>query len=120
MNVEEMIFCQCCGMPMQAAADFGTEADGTASTDYCVYCYKGGSFTQECTMEEMIRHCAQFHKEFKHGDGSSLPVKKPSQACGSFFRISNGGGNRYGQTVNPDVWRLFSPEFTETHLKLMP
>ena len=55
MNVEEMIFCQCCGMPMQAAADFGTEADGTASADYCVYCYKGGSFTQECTMEEMIR-----------------------------------------------------------------
>ena len=44
-------------MPMQAAGDFGTEADGGASADYCVYCYKNGAFTEACTMEEMIRHC---------------------------------------------------------------
>lgn len=37
---EEMKFCQSCGMPMQTAGDFGTEADGGASADYCVYCYK--------------------------------------------------------------------------------
>lgn len=37
---EEMKFCQSCGMPMQTAGDFGTEADGGASVDYCVYCYK--------------------------------------------------------------------------------
>ena len=85
MNVDEMIFCQCCGMPMQAAADFGTEADGTASADYCVYCYKGGSFTQECTMEEMIRHCAQFHKEFKHEDGSSYTREEAVASMRQFF-----------------------------------
>ena len=42
---EEMKFCQSCGMPMQTAGDFGTEADGGASVDYCVYCYKNGAFT---------------------------------------------------------------------------
>ena len=53
---EEMKFCQSCGMPMQAAGDFGTETDGSPSGEYCVYCYKGGTFTAACTMEEMIRH----------------------------------------------------------------
>ena len=38
-------FCQSCGMPMQAAGDFGTETDGSPSGEYCVYCYKGGTFT---------------------------------------------------------------------------
>ncbi|MTT48058.1 transcriptional regulator [Proteus mirabilis] len=42
---EEMKFCQSCGMPMQAAGDFGTETDGSPSGEYCVYCYKGGTFT---------------------------------------------------------------------------
>lgn len=62
---EEMKFCQSCGMPMQAAGDFGTETDGSPSGEYCVYCYKGGTFTAACTMEEMIRHCAQFHEQFR-------------------------------------------------------
>ena len=68
---EEMKFCQSCGMPMQTAGDFGTEADGGASVDYCVYCYKNGAFTEACTMEEMIRHCAEFHEEFRDENGKS-------------------------------------------------
>ena len=38
----------------------GTNADGTKNEDYCIYCYKDGKFLQDCTMEEMIEHCAQF------------------------------------------------------------
>ena len=38
---KEMKFCQSCGMPL---------------TD----CYRDGKFLQDCTMEEMIEHCAQF------------------------------------------------------------
>ncbi len=38
----------------------GTNADGTKNEDYCMYCYKDGRFLQDCTMEEMIEHCAQF------------------------------------------------------------
>ena len=25
-----------------------------------MYCYKDGQFLQDCTMDEMIEHCAQF------------------------------------------------------------
>ena len=32
-----------------------------------MYCYKDGKFLQECTMEEMIEHCAQFVDEVNKG-----------------------------------------------------
>ena len=41
----------------------GTNADGSKNEDYCIYCYKDGQFLQDCTMEEMIEHCAQFVDE---------------------------------------------------------
>lgn len=50
-------FCQCCGMPMgQAGELYGTNADGSKSTDYCKYCCKDGVMP-DCTMEEMIETC---------------------------------------------------------------
>ena len=45
----------------------GTNADGTKNEDYCMYCYKDGKFLQDCTMEEMIEHCAQFVNEVNKG-----------------------------------------------------
>ena len=60
----ETKFCQSCGMPMQSAEQFGTNQDGSANQDYCCYCYKEGAFVQDCTMEGMIEHCAQFLDEF--------------------------------------------------------
>ena len=45
----------------------GTNADGTKNEDYCMYCYKGGQFLQDCTMEEMIEHCAQFVNAVNEG-----------------------------------------------------
>ena len=56
--MEDMKFCQSCGMPLTKTEDFGTEKDGKLSEDYCVYCYKDGAFTADCTMEEMIEDCA--------------------------------------------------------------
>ena len=53
-------FCQSCGMPLMRIADCGTNEDGSTNFDYCQYCYKDGKFLQDCTMEEMIEHCAQF------------------------------------------------------------
>ena len=46
-------------MPL-AQEVLGTNADGSKNEDYCIYCYKDGKFLQDCTMEEMIEHCAQF------------------------------------------------------------
>lgn len=51
-------YCQSCGMPMgQTDEHYGTEADGSKSTDYCGYCYDKGAFTGDCTMEQMIEIC---------------------------------------------------------------
>lgn len=59
--------CQSCGMPMIDQAMFGTNKDGTKNSDYCIYCYKDGKFLQDCTMDEMIEHCAQFINEVNKG-----------------------------------------------------
>ena len=59
MDFANMKFCQSCGMPM-AGAEYGTEADGSPSPDYCNYCYKDGKFTGEMTMEEMVDFCTPF------------------------------------------------------------
>ncbi len=56
---KEMRFCQSCGMPLTEEV-LGTNADGSKNEDYCMYCYRDGQFLQDCTMEEMIEHCAQF------------------------------------------------------------
>ena len=55
----EQKFCQSCGMPLTEEV-LGTNADGSKNEDYCIYCYRDGKFLQDCTMEEMIKHCAQF------------------------------------------------------------
>ena len=59
MEFANMKFCQSCGMPM-AGQEYGTEADGSQSPDYCSYCYKDGKFSGEMTMEEMIDFCTSF------------------------------------------------------------
>ena len=47
-------FCQSCSMPLQQGEDFGTEADGSKSADYCHLCYRDGAFVSEVTLEEMV------------------------------------------------------------------
>ena len=62
-------FCQSCGMPLTSIGDCGTNADGSTNFDFCKYCYKDGKFLQNCTMEEMIEHCAQLMEEQEQCDG---------------------------------------------------
>lgn len=64
-------FCQSCGMPLGSREDCGTNHDGTSSEEYCHYCFQDGAFTSECTMEQMIEHCARFVEEFNKENGSS-------------------------------------------------
>lgn len=82
---EEMKFCQSCGMPLQSASEYGTETDGTPNTAYCTYCYQQGRFTMDCTMEEMIEHCAQFHTAFKHADGRSFTRDEAIEGMRAYF-----------------------------------
>jgi hypothetical protein len=47
--------CQSCGMPIRKESDHGTNSDGSLNGDYCHYCFKDGSFTEDgITMEEKI------------------------------------------------------------------
>ena len=59
MQMPQGPFCQSCAMPMHAPAEFGSNADGSRSEDYCVHCYQKGSFTwPDATLEGMIEFCA--------------------------------------------------------------
>lgn len=70
----EQKFCQSCGMPLQKQEELGTNSDGSKNEEYCCYCYKDGVFTIDCTMDEMINHCAQFVDEFNKD--SEVPYTK--------------------------------------------
>ena len=57
--------CQSCGMPIdEAAANFGTEADGSSASEYCTFCYKGGSFTNpDQSVDQMVASSVDFMTE---------------------------------------------------------
>ena len=40
--------------------DYGKNADGSVSMDYCKYCFPHGRFSKKETMEEMIESCIPF------------------------------------------------------------
>jgi len=51
-------------MPLEKPEDFGTEAGGVPSEDYCVHCRKDGKFEMpDCTMKQMIDFCAPYCAE---------------------------------------------------------
>jgi hypothetical protein len=53
-------FCQSCSMPIDQTDFRGTEADGSKSEKYCVYCYKDGQFLQpDATLDQMIEISAK-------------------------------------------------------------
>jgi hypothetical protein len=59
MQMPEGVICQSCSMPMSKPEHFGTEADGSASKDYCIHCYKDGQFTRpNATLEDMVEFYA--------------------------------------------------------------
>ena len=80
----EQRFCQSCGMPLTDDV-LGTNADGTKNEDYCMYCYKDGKFLQDCTMEEMIEHCAQFVNAVNEGLGKPITKEEYIGMMKSYF-----------------------------------
>jgi hypothetical protein len=52
--MEEMN-CQICGMPLRKGEDFGTNADGSKSNEYCFHCFRNGKFLDEgISLQEKI------------------------------------------------------------------
>ena len=62
----EKIHCQSCSRPINGDSDFGTEADGKRSIEYCSCCYQRGTFTEpDVTMDEMIARVTDIVIEHK-------------------------------------------------------
>ena len=78
-------FCQSCGMPLTKDEDCGTNADGSTNFDYCQYCYKDGQFLQDCTMDEMIEHSAQFVDEVNKQMPQPMTKEEYKQMMRGFF-----------------------------------
>lgn len=84
MNYENMKLCQSCGMPMgDTDALYGTEVDGSKSTDYCSYCYDKGAFTFNGTMEGMIEICIPHMVEGNQG----MSPEQAKQMMEKFFPL---------------------------------
>lgn len=78
-------FCQSCGMPLTCIEDCGIDADGSVNFDYCRYCYGGGRFLQECTMNEMIDHCSGFVDEVNRHMPKPMTMEEYKQMMQGFF-----------------------------------
>ena len=80
-------FCQSCGMPLTSKQDCGTKADGTTDFEYCRFCLKDGKFLQDCTMDEMIDHCASFIDEVNKTLPAPLTAEQYKQQMRQFFPL---------------------------------
>ena len=87
----EQKFCQSCGMPLTEEL-LGINADGSKNEDYCIYCYKDGKFLQECTMDEMIEHCAQLMEQREESEEIfNSPESREKKTEGQFVGEVNKG-----------------------------
>lgn len=80
-----MIFCQSCGMPLESDNVKGTNKDKSINNDYCTYCFQNGEFAQECTMDQMIEHCAQFVDKFNEGSEKKITREEAIANMKEFF-----------------------------------
>lgn len=55
----QVVTCQSCGMPMSKESEFGTEAGGAKSAEYCRNCYSEGQFIEpDLDLGEMVQRVA--------------------------------------------------------------
>jgi hypothetical protein len=71
-------------MPLENDKVIGTNADNSKNNDYCIYCYKDGTFTQDVTMNEMIEISLRHMKELFKSD-PALDEKAALDNMNSFF-----------------------------------
>lgn len=84
MEKKEEIFCQSCGMPLTEEY-FGTNKDGSTTTEYCSYCFKDGSFTSDDTMEEMIEHNLDYLDEFNKDSETKMTKEEAREQMKQYF-----------------------------------
>lgn len=61
--MEKGLICQSCSMPIEQEEHIGTNHDGSKNNDYCVFCFKDGSFTDNMSLDAFIENSLQFASE---------------------------------------------------------
>lgn len=64
--------CQSCGMLLGDPAFYGTNADESRNEEYCIYCFAGGEFNENLTMEEMAAACVEMYAANTGAEGEEL------------------------------------------------
>ena len=77
--------CQSCGMQLEQDEDKGSEQDGGTSEEYCVFCYQGGAFTQNITVEEQIEENLKDLDEWNQVAGLELTVEEAREQLAQFL-----------------------------------
>ena len=83
--MEQVVFCQSCGMPLESDDVNGTEKDGSKSECYCSYCYQNGGFTQDITMDEMIEINLNYLDEWNKGAEQKVTVEQAREQLRQFL-----------------------------------
>ena len=84
MENNETKFCQSCGMPLTDEL-CGTNADGSKSEYYCIYCYKDGAFTGDFTMEEMVEFCSMYVADYNKATGQNLTCCEYKEVLRNYY-----------------------------------
>jgi hypothetical protein len=64
--------CQSCGMPLRREEDFGTNADGSRSNEYCFHCFQNGKFLDEgITLGEKIEKNVGFSVQMEMSEAQA-------------------------------------------------
>jgi hypothetical protein len=71
LGLSEPPICRVCGMQMRDIDDFGTNADGTVTTEYCGCCCKNGAFSHKRSVEKMAVSNLRFLDKFNAENGTS-------------------------------------------------
>jgi Fe-S cluster assembly ATPase SufC len=81
--MDNVTFCQSCGMPLNKEEVKGTEKNGLKTDDYCKYCYENGAFKNpEMNLEDMKKNVQnqmkkmQLHENVIQKAVNILPVLK--------------------------------------------
>ena len=74
--MDQVVFCQSCGMPLESDDVKGTEKDGSKSE-----CY----FTQDITMDEMIEINLNYLDEWNKGAEQKVTVEQAREQLRQFL-----------------------------------
>lgn len=83
--MENMKFCQSCGMVLDNSDVIGTNLDNSKNNDYCIYCYENGQYTSDCSMEEMIETSVKHMKDSGMLVQQNKTEEEARQFMSSFF-----------------------------------